>query len=61
MHIIDCINRSYEKYIERIGKKPAPMLANYNIKILDHHVYVAESENNILGVAACTYNRPGPE
>jgi hypothetical protein len=26
--IVDCIQAAYTRYIERIGKKPAPMLAN---------------------------------
>ncbi len=48
--IIDCINSSYEKYIERIGKKPAPMLSNYKEKIINKHVHVMEKDNTILGL-----------
>jgi len=48
--IVDCINRSYEKYIKRIGKKPAPMLVDYTGKILQGHVYVAEKDHTILGI-----------
>lgn len=48
--IIECINSSYEKYVDRIGKKPAPMLADYNPKIQDGCVYVVDQDSIIIGL-----------
>ncbi|KAL3461427.1 acyl-CoA N-acyltransferase [Aspergillus heterothallicus] len=36
------ITAAFTKYIERIGKPPAPMLANYNELIKTHDVYVLQ-------------------
>ncbi|MEP7706546.1 GNAT family N-acetyltransferase [Paraglaciecola sp. 25GB23A] len=38
--IILCVNSAYEHYIERIGGKPAPMLANYEQCIKEKITYV---------------------
>ena len=48
--IKECIKCSYEKYIERIGKKPAPMLDEYHSKIRDKFVHVVNKGNRIIGV-----------
>ena len=40
--VAECVNAAYAKYIERIGKKPAPMLADYTSLIARGHVYVLE-------------------
>ena len=48
--IIDCIKCSYEKYIKRMGKKPAPMLDEYKSKIRSKYVHVVDKGNRIIGV-----------
>lgn len=48
--ISKCIEEAYEKYIVRIGKKPAPMLKNYNELISNGRVYVLEFENTLAGI-----------
>ncbi|KAL7958945.1 acyl-CoA N-acyltransferase [Trichoderma compactum] len=37
------VNASYSKYIERIGKPPAPMVADYNKLLSTRDIYVLES------------------
>ncbi|MBT8357148.1 MAG: GNAT family N-acetyltransferase [Deltaproteobacteria bacterium] len=48
--IIKCVNDSYSKFIGRIGKKPAPMLDEYNSKIQNNWVHVFEKNNKIVGI-----------
>jgi ribosomal protein S18 acetylase RimI-like enzyme len=40
--VAECVKAAYAKYVERIGKKPAPMLADYALLIARGHVYVLE-------------------
>ena len=39
--IRDCAQRAYTRYIQRMGQKPAPMLADYTTLIAEHKVHVA--------------------
>jgi hypothetical protein len=39
-----CIDRVYSKYIDRLGKKPAPMLTDYSRLIDQQIVYVIGGE-----------------
>ena len=48
--LVDCIQAAYTKYIERIGKKPAPMLADYQALIAQGIVYVLADEKGVRGV-----------
>jgi N-acetylglutamate synthase-like GNAT family acetyltransferase len=48
--LVDCIQAAYTKYIERIGKKPAPMLADYKALIAQGIVYVLADEKGVRGV-----------
>jgi ribosomal protein S18 acetylase RimI-like enzyme len=48
--LVDCIQAAYTKYIERIGKKPAPMLADYKALIAPGIVYVLADEKGVRGV-----------
>jgi GNAT superfamily N-acetyltransferase len=45
-----CVCAAFEKYIERIGKPPAPMLLDYPALICADKVWVAEDQNTICGV-----------
>jgi N-acetylglutamate synthase-like GNAT family acetyltransferase len=43
------INDSYEKYVERIGRPPAPMTADYAAALEHSRVWVLESGDAIVG------------
>lgn len=45
-----CVDAAYEKYIERIGKKPAPMLADYGVLIAAGAVSVIPGDDGVRGV-----------
>ena len=36
--VVDCVNAAYKKYIDRIGKKPGPMLDDYALLIDEGNV-----------------------
>ncbi|KAJ5658204.1 acetyltransferase [Penicillium longicatenatum] len=40
------VDSAYSKYIERIGKPPAPMLANYDEMLETHDMLVLQDEGN---------------
>ena len=48
--IENCAQQSFAKYIARIGKKPAPMLADYEGHINNGSVFVLEYENTLAGL-----------
>ncbi len=48
--IHDLANATYSKYVERIGKKPAPMLDNYAPLIEDGDVWVLAEGEEVLGL-----------
>ncbi len=39
--ISKCVNAAYQHYIERMGKKPGPMLDDYAAAVRDHFTFVA--------------------
>ncbi len=48
--LVNCVQAAYTRYIERIGKKPAPLLADYKVLIAQGIVYVLADEEGIRGV-----------
>lgn len=48
--ILACVDDAYGMYIDRIGKKPAPMLADYAELISKSLVYVATDQQQIKGL-----------
>jgi ribosomal protein S18 acetylase RimI-like enzyme len=48
--IVACVQSAYTPYITRIGKKPAPMLAQYTSRIERSVVYVLSLAEGIQGV-----------
>ena len=48
--VVACVNAAYEQYVAAIGKKPAPMLADYTRLIRDGLVRVAVDGNTVVGV-----------
>ena len=56
--ITACVDAAYRPYIERIGRKPGPMLEDYARVIEERQVTVAESKGGIAGVLVLA---PTPE
>jgi ribosomal protein S18 acetylase RimI-like enzyme len=48
--LVHCVQAAYSKSIERIGKKPAPLLADYQALIAQGIVSVLADEEGIRGV-----------
>ncbi|HTK06725.1 MAG TPA: GNAT family N-acetyltransferase [Ktedonobacteraceae bacterium] len=49
--VAGCVQAAYDKYIARIGRKPAPLLADYHALILRDVVYVlVNDDEEICGV-----------
>jgi GNAT superfamily N-acetyltransferase len=44
-----CICAAYQRYIERIGKQPGPMLEDYSTVIRELEVHIVERDGCILG------------
>lgn len=44
------VERAYERYVERIGRRPAPMDEDYAEKVREGHVDVIEQHGKIVGV-----------
>ncbi|MFT5218697.1 MAG: ribosomal protein S18 acetylase RimI-like enzyme [Planctomycetota bacterium] len=44
-----CANQAYNHYIERIGKAPAPMIADFAASIAAADLYVCEQEAEVVG------------
>ncbi len=49
--IKECAEQAYAVYVDRIGKKPAPMTADFASSIKKREVVVLEHDNAILGYA----------
>jgi len=47
--IQNCAIEAYTKYVQRIGKAPAPMVADFATQIDRQQVWVAEHDNCIVG------------
>lgn len=45
-----CVQSAYATYVDRIGKKPAPMLADYQALIGQNDVFVLTVQESIRGV-----------
>lgn len=45
-----CVQLAYEPYTARIGRKPAPMLADYDQLVKQGRVHVADNGQRIVGV-----------
>lgn len=54
-----CVDRAFEHYIERIGRKPAPMLMDYEHEIREHQVHVVEDGGHIIGALVLCIKEDG--
>ncbi len=48
-HIERCARRAYAIYVERIGREPAPMVADFESSIENKELHVFEAESQIFG------------
>ncbi len=48
--VAKCVNAAFTTYIARIGKPPAPMLADFPMIIAAGQVWVAEVDTELVGV-----------
>ena len=55
----DIADDAYAKYTPLIGKKPAPMLADYKAHIRDDSVFVYDNDTDILGFAVVVHQIDG--
>jgi ribosomal protein S18 acetylase RimI-like enzyme len=46
----EIVERAYGIYVERIGRRPAPMNDDYAKKVRDGHVFVADREGTVAGL-----------
>ena len=46
----DLVRMAYSKYVERIGKEPAPMREDYDVLIRAGEVWVRDEGGEVLGV-----------
>jgi ribosomal protein S18 acetylase RimI-like enzyme len=46
----ELVERAYERYVERIGRRPAPMDADYAARVLAGNAFVAEDDGGIAGL-----------
>lgn len=51
--IQDCARKAYSLYVERIGREPAPMVADIESQVEEDLVYVIEAGSEIQGYAVC--------
>jgi len=45
-----CVLAAFERYVERIGQPPRPMLLDFSVEIQAGRVWVAEESSSIVGV-----------
>lgn len=45
-----CVLSAFLRYVERIGKEPAPMLLDFSAEVEANRVWVAEAEAAVVGV-----------
>ncbi|MDX1423296.1 MAG: GNAT family N-acetyltransferase [Kiloniellales bacterium] len=48
-HVQACAKAAYALYVARIGKAPAPMVADFQAQIAAGQVYVAEADGEVAG------------
>lgn len=48
--VTDCVCSAYQKYVQRIGKKPGPMSDDYHFLIGSGHVYIGEYAGEVASV-----------
>ena len=57
--IAACVADSYRHYIDRMGQPPGPMLEDYGQVIAEREVFVAELDQQIIGVLVLAQTEEG--
>jgi len=57
VHIKHCAELAYAPYVERMGRKPAPMVADFGALVDRQSVYVLEVGCNLRGFIVCFANK----
>jgi len=52
-----CAKTAYAPYVKRMGKAPAPMVADFDTLVEQRFVYVLEIEGNFRGFIVCFSNQ----
>jgi len=55
----ECVESAYRHYISRMGKSPGPMLDDYAIMTQQHTAFVAEEEDEVVGVLVLVRTESG--
>jgi len=56
-HIRCCAQKAYAPYVARMGKKPAPMVADFAALVDRQDVFVLEVDGNFCGYIVCFGNK----
>lgn len=48
--IVECVNAAYNLYIDRMGRRPAPMLADYKELISNNFVHIVTDRDELKGL-----------
>ena len=51
--IKQCADAAYAPYVKRIGKKPAPMTADFDTLVEHRCVYILDVDNKLCGFIVC--------
>ena len=54
--ITECVKQAYSLYVDRIGRQPAPMTADYGQSVKRGCTYVLEAHGDLLGVVVMYAN-----
>jgi GNAT superfamily N-acetyltransferase len=54
-----CVDAAYSPYIERVGRKPGPMLDDYSKVVAERQVTVADFNGTVAGVLVLTTTAEG--
>lgn len=57
--VTTCVHNAFRHYIERIGRKPGPMLLDYEKEIREHQVFVGEYKEQIVGTLVLCVKEEG--
>ncbi len=56
--VAGCVRAAYAGYVERIGREPAPMTADYQALIAAREVWVIRAGEGISGSSCCGRSHP---
>jgi GNAT superfamily N-acetyltransferase len=57
--VTTCVHNAFRHYIERIGRKPGPMLMDYLQEIREHQVFIVEDNGQTAGILVLCIKEEG--